>query len=208
MEDKENQDLKRKRAIKISNIIAWCCLLWIPMLFIQIAINTNGSYSIFYFFNTVFLFFPLIVIIYAIVNKVFRITLLIPIVINCGIIFYLIYCIGPHYDNSPSAKDARIKAEMISMGSASAIYYNTTGSYTYGTAGIEVQGFTANFSGTGDGLSLYNDIGAQTSGARVLNIGTSGLTYCFSVVMNSSTYCVDSTGKVGTTACGSSYACP
>jgi len=107
-----------------------------------------------------------------------------------------------------AAKDARIKADLDQMRSVAAIYYNTTGSNTYGTAGTSVQGAAANFSGVTDGLSLYTDIGTQTSGARVLNIGTSGLTYCFSVVMNSSTYCVDSTGKVGTTACGSAYACP
>lgn len=108
-----------------------------------------------------------------------------------------------------AAKDARIKASMDQMRSVAAIYYNTTGGGTsYGTAATGVQGNAANFSGVTDGLSLYNDMGTQTSGARVLNIQASPAAYCFSVVMNSGTYCVDSAGKVGTTACGTAYACP
>lgn len=108
-----------------------------------------------------------------------------------------------------SAKDARIKAAMDQMRSVAAIYYNTIGGGTsYGTAGTGVQGNAANFSGVTEGLSLYTDMGNQTTGARVLNIQATPAAYCFSVVMNSATNCIDSAGKVGTTACGSAYACP
>ena len=108
-----------------------------------------------------------------------------------------------------AAKDARIKADMDQMRSVAAIYYNTTGTgTTYGTAGAGVQGAAANFSGVTDGLSLYNDIGTQTTGARILNIQASPAAYCFSVVLNTGNYCIDSAGKVGTAVCGSAYACP
>jgi len=108
-----------------------------------------------------------------------------------------------------AAKDSRIKAAVDQLRTTAAIYLNTTGAGTsYGSAGAGVQGAAANFSGVGEGLSLYNDIGTQTSGARVLNITATGPAYCFSVVMNSGTYCMDSAGKVGSTACGALYACP
>ncbi|MFA5009221.1 MAG: type II secretion system protein [Candidatus Paceibacterota bacterium] len=100
-----------------------------------------------------------------------------------------------------SAKDARIKTSMDQMRTVGALYYNTNGTYGTGAAGA-----ATNFTGTGDGLMLYTDIGNQTSGARVFNVGTG--VYCFSVVMNSGTMCVDSTGKVGSAACAAATACP
>jgi hypothetical protein len=95
------------------------------------------------------------------------------------------------------------------MRTVAELYKMTTGSGTsYGTAGSGVQGNAANFSGVTDGLILYNDIDAQTAGAIVLNITATGPAYCLSTVMNSGTNCIDSTGKVGTTACGAATACP
>lgn len=108
-----------------------------------------------------------------------------------------------------AAKDARIKAAMDQMRSTAEIYKMSTGAGTsYGTAGSGVQGVSTNFSGVTDGLSLYNDIGLQTSGARVINITATGPAYCFSTVMNSGTNCVDSAGKIGTAACAAATACP
>ncbi len=107
-----------------------------------------------------------------------------------------------------SAKDARIKAAMDQMRSVAEIYKMNTGAGTsYGTAGPGVQGDGANFSGVTDGLSLYNDVDSLTAGAIVLNIAATPA-YCFSVVMNSGTNCVDSAGKVGIVACGADTACP
>lgn len=109
-----------------------------------------------------------------------------------------------------AAKDARIKAGMDQMRSAAEIYKMTIGAGTsYGTAGSGVQNAAANFSGVGEGDQLYDDIDGQNgAGAIVLNITATGPAYCFSVVMNSATNCVDSTGKVGTAVCGAATACP
>jgi len=100
-----------------------------------------------------------------------------------------------------SAKDARIKTSMDQMRTVGALYYNTNGTYGTGDAGV-----ATNFTGTGDGLMLYTDISNQTSGDIEFVAGTG--VYCFSVVMNSGTMCVDSTGKVGSAACAAATACP
>ncbi len=140
-------------------------------------------------------------------NKGFTLIELLVVIAIIGILSGLIIVSMSSAQNS--AKDARIKADMGQMRAVAAIYLNTTGALTsYGTAGSGVQGNAANFSGVTDGLALYNDIDAQTAGAIVLNITATGPAYCFSTVMNSGTYCVDSTGNVGSTACGAATACP
>jgi prepilin-type N-terminal cleavage/methylation domain-containing protein len=140
-------------------------------------------------------------------NKGFTLIELLVVIAIIGILSGLIIVSMGGAQNA--AKDARIKSAMDQMRSTAEIYkLNNAGVYGTG-AGVAagVQGNALNFSGVTDGLALYNDIDSQTAGAIVLNIST-GPAYCFSVVMNASTNCVDSTGKVGTTVCGTAYVCP
>lgn len=115
-----------------------------------------------------------------------------------------------------SAKDARIKEEMHQLAQQASIYLNTTGYATiYGTAGSGVQGAAgANFSGVGDGLTLYNDIVSAPTGGTSFTLNIAAGVYCMSVALNAGGYyCTDSTGKIvqsSTTNCatGSVTACP
>jgi len=141
-------------------------------------------------------------------NKGFTLIELLVVIAIIGILSGLIIVSMGGAQNA--AKDARIKSAMDQMRSTAEIYKLNNGG-VYGTGlGVAngVQGNALNFSGVTDGLALYNDIDSQTAGAIVLNITATGPAYCFSVVMNSSTNCVDSTGKVGTAVCGSATACP
>jgi prepilin-type N-terminal cleavage/methylation domain-containing protein len=138
-------------------------------------------------------------------NKGFTLIELLVVIAIIGILSGLIIVSMGGAQNA--AKDARVKSAMDQFRSSAEILKLTTG--TYGTtAGPGVQGNAANFSGVTDGLLLYNDIDSQTAGDIVLNITATGPAYCFSVVMNSSINCVDSTGNVGTVACGTETACP
>ena len=100
-----------------------------------------------------------------------------------------------------SAKNARIQAGMDQLRSAAEVYrllHNT-----YGDA-------TTNFTTTGDGLLIKQDINSPgTGGDLTVKISTDGTAYCMSSKLNGGgVYCMDSKGKVGTTACGTATACP
>jgi prepilin-type N-terminal cleavage/methylation domain-containing protein len=93
-----------------------------------------------------------------------------------------------------SAKNARIKAGMDQLRSAAEVYRLLNGTYV---------GFTTD----GDGLLIKNDIAAAGGD---LTVNPSATAYCMSSKLNGSSdfICMDSKGKVGTTACGTATACP
>ncbi|MFA5178501.1 MAG: type II secretion system protein [Candidatus Paceibacterota bacterium] len=101
-----------------------------------------------------------------------------------------------------SAKDARIKTSMDQMRTVGALYYNTNSTYGTGVAGA-----ATNFTGTGEGLMLFNDIDNQNGDGDIEFVAGTGV-YCFSAEMNSGTMCIDSTGKVGSAVCNTATACP
>ena len=98
-----------------------------------------------------------------------------------------------------SAKNARIEAGMDQLRSVAEVYrllHNT-----YGDA-------TTNFTTTGDGLLIKNDIESSAAGGT-LTVNPTATAYCMSSPLNGGgVYCMDSKGKVGTTACGTATACP
>ena len=98
-----------------------------------------------------------------------------------------------------SAKNARIEAGMDQLRSAAEVYRLLKG--TYGDAATNF----ANAAG-GDGLLIKNDIAAA---GGTLTVNPSATAYCMSSPLNGGgVYCMDSKGKVGTTACGEATACP
>jgi len=97
-----------------------------------------------------------------------------------------------------SAKNARIQAGMDQLRSVAEVYRLLNG--TYGTSA------TDNFATEGDGLLIKNDIAAA---GGTLTVNPSATAYCMSSPLNGGgVYCMDSKGKVGTTACGTATACP
>ena len=98
-----------------------------------------------------------------------------------------------------SAKNARIQAGMDQLRSVAEVYRLLKG--TYGNDA------TTNFTTTGDGLLIKNDIAAAGGD---LTVKPSATAYCMSSKLNGSSdfICMDSKGKVGTKACGSLFACP
>ena len=101
-----------------------------------------------------------------------------------------------------SAKNARIEAGMDQLRSAAEVYRLLKG--TYGDD-------TTNFTTTGDGLLIKNDI---TAAGGTFSIGTPTATaYCMSSKLNGSSVlylCMDSTGKVtrSATAICNGTTCP
>ena len=97
-----------------------------------------------------------------------------------------------------SAKNARIEAGMDQLRSVAEVYRLLHGNkYSSGTN---------NFSTEGDGLLIKNDIAAA---GGTLTVNPSATAYCMSSPLNGGgVYCMDSKGKVGTTACGEATACP
>ena len=92
-----------------------------------------------------------------------------------------------------SAKNARIEAGMDQLRSAAEVYRLLNGTYV---------GFTTD----GDGLLIKNDIAAA---GGTLTVNPSATAYCMSSPLNGGgVYCMDSKGKVGTTACDTATACP
>jgi prepilin-type N-terminal cleavage/methylation domain-containing protein len=103
-----------------------------------------------------------------------------------------------------SAKNARIQAGMDQLRSAAEVYRLLHG--TYGND-------TTNFTTTGDGLLIKNDIeAAGGSGAFTVEFNTEGTAYCMSSKLNGTDagyICMDSTGKAGKTASAcTSHTCP
>jgi len=99
-----------------------------------------------------------------------------------------------------SAKNARIKADIDQLRSTAEIY-RLNHSNSYGTT-------AANFSHSGDGLLLRNDI--TTAGGTLTTVcNVTGPVYCMSSSLLGTTdhYCMDSTGKVGSVTCGAATAC-
>jgi prepilin-type N-terminal cleavage/methylation domain-containing protein len=97
-----------------------------------------------------------------------------------------------------SAKNARIQAGMDQLRSVAEVYRLLNG--TYGTSA------TDNFATEGDGLLIKNDIAAA---GGTLTVNPSATAYCMSSPLNGGgVYCMDSKGKVGTTACDTATACP
>jgi len=91
-----------------------------------------------------------------------------------------------------SAKDARIKAGMDQLRSTAEIFRLLNNTY-------------AAFTGTGDGALIAADI---ASAGGTLTVNANATTYCMSSTLNGGgVHCMDSTGKIGTTACGELYAC-
>jgi len=108
-----------------------------------------------------------------------------------------------------AAKDARIKADMDQMRSAAEIFKLTNSSYVLtsdltGASACPSSG-TSFLYGTGgtDGASLCTDIQSQGSGTLLtINISSSSSSpkYCVQKVLpGGSTWCIDSTGAVGST---------
>ena len=99
-----------------------------------------------------------------------------------------------------SAKNARIEAGMDQLRSVAEVYRLLNGN-KYGT---DATNFT-NAAG-GDGLLIKNDIAAA---GGTLTVNPSATAYCMSSPLNGGgVYCMDSKGKVGTTACDTATACP
>jgi prepilin-type N-terminal cleavage/methylation domain-containing protein len=100
-----------------------------------------------------------------------------------------------------SAKNARIQAGMDQLRSVAEVYRLLNG--TYGDT-------NTNFTTTGDGLLIKNDIeSSATGGDLTVKISTDGTAYCMSSPLNGGgAYCIDSKGKVGTKDCGTATACP
>jgi prepilin-type N-terminal cleavage/methylation domain-containing protein len=97
-----------------------------------------------------------------------------------------------------SAKNARIQAGMDQLRSVAEVYRLLHNTYGDGDA--------TNFTTTGDGLLIKNDIAAA---GGTLTVNPSATAYCMSSPLNGGgVYCMDSKGKVGTTACGTATACP
>ena len=99
-----------------------------------------------------------------------------------------------------SAKDARIKSGMDQLRSAAEVYRLLNGTYGNGTA---------NFTTTGDGLLIREDIRSEANGSRTFSVGTpTATTYCMTITLNGTgSYCMDSTGKVGSSDCSTSNVC-
>ena len=98
-----------------------------------------------------------------------------------------------------SAKNARIQAGMDQLRSAAEVYrllHNT-----YGDA-------TTNFTTTGDGLLIKQDINSPGTGGQLV-VKASETTYCISSKLNGGGFiCMDSKGKVGTATCVDATGCP
>jgi prepilin-type N-terminal cleavage/methylation domain-containing protein len=101
-----------------------------------------------------------------------------------------------------SAKNARIEAGMDQLRSVAEVYRLLKG--TYGND-------ATNFTTTGDGLLIKNDIVAA-GGSFAVKFSTNGDAYCMSSKLNSSSdlyLCMDSTGKAGKTASAcTTHTCP
>ena len=103
-----------------------------------------------------------------------------------------------------SAKNARIQAGMDQLRSAAEVYRLLKG--TYGND-------ATNFTTTGDGLLISQDIeSSATGGDLTVEISTDGTAYCMSSSLNGTGagfICMDSTGKAGKTASAcTSHTCP
>ena len=103
-----------------------------------------------------------------------------------------------------SAKNARIQAGMDQLRSAAEVYRLLKG--TYGND-------TTNFTTTGDGLLISQDIkSSATGGDFTVKISTDGTAYCMSSKLNGTGagfICMDSTGKAGKTASAcTTHTCP
>ena len=102
-----------------------------------------------------------------------------------------------------STKNARIEAGMDQLRSVAEVYRLLKG--TYGNT-------ATNFTTTGDGLLISQDIkSSATGGDLTVKISTDGTAYCMSSPLNGTGagfICIDSKGKVGTKACGSLFVCP
>jgi prepilin-type N-terminal cleavage/methylation domain-containing protein len=99
-----------------------------------------------------------------------------------------------------SAKDARIKSAMDQLRSVAELHRISQSPMTY-----------VGFTGSTDGLLLVADINSQSPGSLVAVDSTNVIAsaYCMSIGLNSGdTLCMDSTGKIGSVACGSATACP
>ena len=101
-----------------------------------------------------------------------------------------------------SAKNARIQAGMDQLRSTAEVYRLLKG--TYGND-------TTNFTTTGDGLLISQDIkSSATGGDLTVKISTDGTAYCMSSKLNGGNFiCMDSTGKAGKTASAcTTHTCP
>ena len=99
-----------------------------------------------------------------------------------------------------SAKDARIKSGMDQLRSVAELHRISQSPMTY-----------VGFTGSTDGLLLVADINSQSPGSLVAVDSTNVIAsaYCMSIGLNSGdTLCMDSTGKIGSVACGSGTFCP
>ena len=96
-----------------------------------------------------------------------------------------------------SAKNARIKSGMDQLRSAAEVYRLLHSTYD-------------NFTGSGDGALIVADI--STEGGTLTPTFGGTTIYCMSSPLNGTGagfYCMDSTGKVGITACDTtSHTCP
>ena len=96
-----------------------------------------------------------------------------------------------------SAKNARIKSGMDQLRSAAEVYRLLHSTYD-------------NFTGSGDGALIVADISTEGGDLDVIFNGTTA--YCMDSPLNGTgagSYCMDSTGKVGTAECSATlYTCP
>jgi prepilin-type N-terminal cleavage/methylation domain-containing protein len=134
-------------------------------------------------------------------NKGFTLIELLVVIAIIGILSGLIIVSMGGAQNA--AKDARIKSAMDQFRSTSEIYKLSSGSYgTTTVAGITDSTCTAGTNSlilaSSDGLALCNDI--QSQGAGALSIYAIGTAYCMQKVLpGGTTWCLDSTGVVGST---------
>ncbi|MFA5086193.1 MAG: type II secretion system protein [Candidatus Paceibacterota bacterium] len=117
-----------------------------------------------------------------------------------------------------AAKDARIKADMDQMRSAAEIFKLSNSSYILtadltGASACPSSGNNSFLYGTGgtDGAALCTDVQSQSSGTLTINISSSSSSpkYCVQKVLAGGTsWCIDSTGAVGSTAgCSATFTC-
>ena len=95
------------------------------------------------------------------------------------------------------ANDARIKADMSQIRSQAEIVYDAVTPNSYATVCAD----------TGV-VKLLTDVATQDGGTAAI-CNDEANDYCVSSPLKTSgVYCVDSTGTIGTTACGAAFACP
>lgn len=112
------------------------------------------------------------------------------------------------------ANDARVKSNVGQLRTLAEVYYDgADASYT----GLDTCLATPNATNCKGGIedsvdALTSDLASAVSGATLTsNVSTAGDEFCIShqLKSDSSTFaCVDSSGGVGTAACGTATACP